>query len=78
MDEFRFGGVLGSSLISSIARGLSVWLWDYSSEVTGEHEIGLSKMRWWADAVSPEVRTLHRAIKRVLDPKDILNPGKFV
>lgn len=46
--------------------------------VTGEHGIGLAKKRWWPDAVSPEGRELHRRIKRALDPRGILNPGKFV
>jgi len=46
--------------------------------ITGEHGIGLAKKRWWPDAASEEVRGLHRVIKQALDPKGILNPGKFV
>lgn len=46
--------------------------------ITGEHGIGLAKKRWWPDAVSTEVQKLHRTIKRALDPKAILNPGKFI
>ncbi len=46
--------------------------------VTGEHGIGLAKKRWWPLAVSPEVRKLHRVVKRALDPRGLLNPGKFV
>jgi glycolate oxidase len=46
--------------------------------ITGEHGIGLAKMKWWPLAASEEVRTLHRTIKRALDPRGILNPGKFV
>jgi glycolate oxidase len=46
--------------------------------VTGEHGIGLAKKRWWPRAMSPEGRALHRRIKRALDPRGILNPGKFV
>ena len=46
--------------------------------VTGEHGIGLAKKRWWPDAASKQVRALHRLIKDALDPKGILNPGKFV
>ncbi len=46
--------------------------------ITGEHGIGLAKMPWWADAVSPEARQLHLDLKRALDPQGILNPGKFL
>ncbi len=50
----------------------------WGGAVTGEHGIGLAKRRWWPLAVSKEVRELHRVVKRALDPKGILNPGKFV
>ena len=50
----------------------------WGGAITGEHGIGLAKKRWWPRAVSKEVRELHRAIKKALDPKGILNPGKFV
>jgi glycolate oxidase len=46
--------------------------------ITGEHGIGIAKKRWWPEAASTEVRQLHRAIKQALDPRGILNPGKFV
>lgn len=46
--------------------------------ITGEHGIGLAKKRWWPDATSKPVRKLHRALKQVLDPNGVLNPGKFV
>ena len=50
----------------------------WGGAITGEHGIGLAKRRWWPMAVSPEARALHRQIKTALDPKGILNPGKFV
>src|SRR5213080_4210832 len=46
--------------------------------ITGEHGIGLAKKRWWPDASSEVARELHRRLKQILDPNDILNPGKFV
>jgi len=49
----------------------------WNGAITGEHGIGLAKKRWWPLAVSKEVRDLHRALKKTLDPNDILNPGKF-
>jgi len=46
--------------------------------ITGEHGIGLAKKRWWPNATSSLVRDVHRRLKKILDPGDILNPGKFV
>jgi glycolate oxidase len=46
--------------------------------ITGEHGIGLAKKRWWPLAAPAALRAMHRRIKISLDPKGILNPGKFV
>ncbi len=50
----------------------------WGGAITGEHGIGLAKQPWWPLAVSPEVLAFHRTIKRTLDPRGILNPGKFI
>ena len=50
----------------------------WGGSITGEHGIGLAKQRWWPLAMPSEVRDLHRRVKHALDPKGILNPGKFV
>jgi len=50
----------------------------WGGAISGEHGIGLAKKRWWFRAVSKEVRELHRITKKALDPRGILNPGKFV
>jgi len=54
------------------------WVVDAGGVITGEHGIGLAKKRWWPLAAGGEVRALHRAVKRALDPRGILNPGKFL
>ena len=46
--------------------------------ITGEHGIGLAKKPWWPRAASPELRRLHQTVKDALDPRGILNPGKFI
>ncbi|MFE6844619.1 FAD-binding oxidoreductase [Streptomyces sp. NPDC057686] len=45
--------------------------------VTGEHGVGLLKMRGLVSELGPAVLDLHRGIKRVWDPAGILNPGKI-
>ncbi len=49
----------------------------WGGAITGEHGIGLAKARWWPDATSLVSREVHTEIKSALDPKGILNPGKF-
>jgi glycolate oxidase len=50
----------------------------WRGSITGEHGVGIAKKRWWPLAISTEARELHRQVKDALDPKGILNPGKFV
>jgi glycolate oxidase len=51
---------------------------EWGGVITGEHGIGIAKERWWPAAASKTSRDVHRALKAALDPKGILNPGKFV
>jgi len=51
---------------------------EWGGAITGEHGIGMAKQRWWEQASSPVSRGVHVALKQALDPKGILNPGKFV
>jgi glycolate oxidase len=45
--------------------------------LSGEHGIGLSKQPFLRLALSPETITLMQDVKRAMDPKGILNPGKI-
>lgn len=46
--------------------------------ITGEHGVGLIKRDWLAWEQSSEVIDLQHQIKRILDPLNILNPGKAI
>lgn len=50
----------------------------WGGAITGEHGIGIAKLPWWKAATTPELRDLHQKIKSTLDPRGVLNPGKFV
>jgi D-lactate dehydrogenase len=46
--------------------------------ISGEHGIGIAKRDYLARAVDPATLAVMRAIKRELDPRGILNPGKVL
>lgn len=46
--------------------------------ITGEHGIGLEKKSWLHLSRTPEEIALMKTIKKALDPKGILNPGKLI
>ena len=57
---------------------LFTWVLEQGGAITGEHGVGLAKKRWLPDALGEVGHDLHQDIKKALDPKDILNPGKFL
>ncbi|MCS6800549.1 MAG: FAD-binding oxidoreductase [Chloroflexota bacterium] len=50
---------------------------ELNGTVTGEHGVGCVRARYLPQEHGPALEVM-RAIKRALDPKGILNPGKFV
>ena len=44
--------------------------------ISGEHGIGWTKRGWLEHQWGPRAVELHRELKRVFDPKGLLNPGK--
>jgi len=51
---------------------------DLGGTVTGEHGVGLLKMRGLEQELDSAVMAMHRAVKSALDPKGIFNPGKVI
>lgn len=57
---------------------LFTWVLEEGGAITGEHGVGLAKKRWLQQAIGEVGYELHEDIKKALDPKGILNPGKFL
>lgn len=47
-------------------------------QVSGEHGIGFAKKPYLSRSLSPDMLELMRGIKKVFDPKNLLNPHKIV
>ncbi|KAG0598245.1 hypothetical protein M758_12G057200 [Ceratodon purpureus] len=45
---------------------------------TGEHGVGIGKMKYLEKELGPEALKMMGSIKRVLDPNNLMNPGKVV
>ena len=50
----------------------------YNGAISAEHGIGLEKKPYLSISRSPEEIELMKSLKRSLDPKNILNPGKVI
>ena len=57
---------------------LFTWVLEHDGAITGEHGVGLAKKPWIKQALGPVSFAMHKQIKQAMDPKGILNPGKFL
>jgi len=57
---------------------LFAWVLSQGGAITGEHGVGLAKKPWFDRAIGETGVATHHALKNALDPKHILNPGKFL
>ena len=49
---------------------------ELGGQISGEHAIGFGKVKYLMEAEGPVKIRLMQEIKKVFDPKMILNPGK--
>jgi len=49
----------------------------YGGSITGEHGVGITKAFFMKKQFSPQVLKLMKGIKKVFDPKGLINPGKM-
>jgi glycolate oxidase len=75
--NFIFDGDEVPPEVWSAADELFVACLDLGGTLTGEHGVGVLKKRWLRDELGDEQVELQRELKRVFDPRGILNPGKI-
>lgn len=64
-------------LQSAVEKSVSIAL-EMGGTITGEHGVGLIKRDWLAWEQTSDVIDLQHQIKQLLDPQNILNPGKGI
>jgi len=74
--------VLGDTVRSTHAGVVEKHIYEallpFQGAISAEHGIGLEKRRWLPISRSEAEISLMRTLKRMLDPSNILNPGKVV
>jgi FAD/FMN-containing dehydrogenase len=50
----------------------------FNGAISAEHGIGLEKKPYLAISRTPEEIDLMRSLKKMMDPQNILNPGKVI
>jgi FAD/FMN-containing dehydrogenase len=50
----------------------------FSGAISAEHGVGLQKKNWLQISRTPQELEMMRTLKRTLDPRNILNPGKVI
>ncbi|HMM22231.1 MAG TPA: FAD-binding oxidoreductase [Selenomonadales bacterium] len=63
--------------LSEIHRDIFDYVYSIGGKLSGEHGIGYKRKQWMETYSDPVQLTMMRAVKRALDPKLILNPGKI-
>lgn len=65
-------------LVSGLMRRMYARSRELSGQVSGEHGIGHAKIKYLEASLDQAAVSLMEGIKRVFDPKGLLNPGKVV
>lgn len=65
------------SELPGVLRDLYAVVKEAGGRISGEHGIGHKRKAYMSCVVSPEYLDMLRAVKRALDPNNILNPGKI-
>ena len=72
------GSVFSPELVVAVETALYTGLRELGGSFSAEHGIGLKKKPAYARYADPVRQDLARALKGVLDPKGLFNPGKVI
>lgn len=67
----------GLALFHQVAEEFSALTRKYRGSLAAEHGVGICRSEFMLEQVGPELLGLMREIKRIVDPKNLMNPGKI-
>ena len=65
------------SRVKANQQELYTYIYQLGGRLSGEHGIGFKRKHLMEEFTEPDQLAMMKAIKKALDPKDILNPGKI-
>lgn len=67
----------GLKKFRQVAEEFSALTRRYEGSLAAEHGVGICRSEFMEEQVGPELLALMRGIKRIVDPKGLMNPGKI-
>ncbi len=61
-----------------IAEDVSALCKEFKASLAAEHGVGIARTEFMQEHLGPELMEATREIKRVFDPRNVLNPGKII
>jgi FAD/FMN-containing dehydrogenase/Fe-S oxidoreductase len=65
-------------ILRSVADEVSALCREHGGSLAAEHGVGMARTEYLADHLGPELVSASRRLKRLFDPKGVMNPGKIV
>jgi FAD/FMN-containing dehydrogenase/Fe-S oxidoreductase len=62
----------------AVADAVSALTRRFRGSFAAEHGVGMARTEYMSEHVGLELMTLHAEVKRIMDPKGVLNPGKII
>ena len=61
-----------------LAEEVSAIVKQFKGSIAGEHGVGIARTEFLADQLGPELLAAMAEVKKLFDPKNLLNPGKII
>ncbi|GMU23417.1 MAG: dimethylmenaquinone methyltransferase [Phycisphaerae bacterium] len=68
----------GVRKLRHIADEVSALVRQFGGSIAGEHGVGIARTEYLPEHLGPELTSASRELKRLFDPREVMNPGKLL